>query len=314
MLGALLQGTREERPKSMLHSRRADGNTRQWDREESDALLFKSLRDVPFLFADEHPRRLCSARPPWGLLSHHPSQLGAPANWSQVRHANRTREHIRLCQKYAQRLQENGRLGRRPLQPKNESCAIVGSGGSLRGSGYGRLIDSHHAVMRFNAAPAGGEWSGDVGNRTTWRVFTDKTIFLSSRRQDSRSSGDGLLLYCMATWVGKCVHAGVRAPSDVSPKLWLVNPVFIRQVKELLDEHGGRGRCAPSRELRSLTSTRPALHALARGSSASPSLSPAARAFLSLASATPQTRHRSASVDTTGSALAINPSTLLGSR
>ena len=95
--------------------------------------------------------------------------------------------------------------------------------------------------MRFNAAPAGGQWAADVGGKTTLRLFTDKTIAVSAKRNE-RSSGEGLLLYCMATWVGKCVHAGVRAPTAKAAKLWLVNPVFVRHLRSHLDEHGGRGR------------------------------------------------------------------------
>ena len=165
------------------------------------------LGSVPFLFADEQPRRLCSSKPPFGLLSNNPNQLGAPNNWSRVKFANRTREHIQLCMRYTERLQTNARVGTRPPLPHNQSCAIVGSGGSLKHSGNGALIDGHQVVMRFNAAPAGGQWAVDVGSRTTLRLFTDKTIAVSAKRNDKRSGGTGLLLYCMATWVGKCIHS-----------------------------------------------------------------------------------------------------------
>ncbi|KAL1504173.1 hypothetical protein AB1Y20_010582 [Prymnesium parvum] len=181
--------------------------------EGTERDFFHAVRNVPFLFADEHPRRLCAAKPPWGLLSKDASQLGAPANWSRVRLANRTREHMNLCYRYAERLQQNARLGTRPPTPRNQSCAVVGSSGTLSGSGHGRLIDSHQLVMRFNAAPAGGRWAMDVGEKTTLRLFTDKTIAVGAKRNDLRAGGEGLLLYCMATWL-----------------------------RTYLDEYGGRGR------------------------------------------------------------------------
>ncbi|KAL3922934.1 MAG: hypothetical protein SGPRY_004383, partial [Prymnesium sp.] len=162
---------------------------------DSEPRSLKALRDVPLLFADELPRRLCSAKPPWGLFSKDVSQLGAPSNWSQLRSSNRSREHVNLCQRYAERLQRSGRLGSRPPLSRNQSCAVVGSGGTLRGSRSGFLIDSHDIVMRFNAAPAGGLWAEDVGRRTTVRLLTDKTIAVGSRRNDQHSSREGFLLY-----------------------------------------------------------------------------------------------------------------------
>lgn len=202
------------------------------------------LRSTPILFADEQPRRLCAARPPWGLLGD-VTQLGASAKeWSRIRREDRTREHVELCIRFAERLLRTARNGTRPPMPHGQTCAIVGSGGGLVGTSSGRAIDAHDFVLRFNAAPAGGEWGADVGNKTSHRIFTDKTVTLRSRHaSDKRAGGSGLLLYCMATWVGKCIHAGVQAGGK-SPrsKQWLVNPVFVRQLRARLDESGGRGR------------------------------------------------------------------------
>ena len=66
-----------------------------------------------------------------------------------------------------------------------QTCAIVGSGGSLLGARQGREIDAHDAVIRLNLAPDAKAssklrtsphrhlptWVSDVGSRTTWRVM-----------------------------------------------------------------------------------------------------------------------------------------------
>eukprot|EP00873_Tetraselmis_striata_P018346 jgi/Tetstr1/438610/TSEL_027161.t1 len=50
------------------------------------------------------------------------------------------------------------------------SCALVGSSGSLTGSGMGEVIDeAHTAWIRFNDAPTVG-FERDVGSRTTLRI------------------------------------------------------------------------------------------------------------------------------------------------
>lgn len=48
-------------------------------------------------------------------------------------------------------------------------CVVVGNGGILKGLGLGPLIDSFDVVIRLNSGPL-GEFSGDVGRRTTLRM------------------------------------------------------------------------------------------------------------------------------------------------
>ncbi|XP_054835760.1 CMP-N-acetylneuraminate-beta-galactosamide-alpha-2,3-sialyltransferase 2-like [Eublepharis macularius] len=46
------------------------------------------------------------------------------------------------------------------------TCSVVGNSGNLRGSQYGKKIDSHNFVLRMNKAPTAG-FEEDVGARTT---------------------------------------------------------------------------------------------------------------------------------------------------
>lgn len=51
-----------------------------------------------------------------------------------------------------------------------QNCAIVGSSGASTTIEYGRAIDAADLVVRFNDAPAGGQYSALVGSRTDFRV------------------------------------------------------------------------------------------------------------------------------------------------
>ncbi|KAK7086365.1 Beta-galactoside alpha-2,6-sialyltransferase 2 [Halocaridina rubra] len=55
------------------------------------------------------------------------------------------------------------------------TCVIVSSSGSLKGSKLGNFIDSHDAIIRFNHAPTEG-FEEDVGSRTTLRIVNSQVV------------------------------------------------------------------------------------------------------------------------------------------
>ena len=199
-------------------SHRRSGGKRTEARSPLAELLPLALRWTPVNRGEDSAARLCTGKPPYGLLGD-PTQLGSGANFSRLRGLARQQEHMSLCIHTARRMQASNRasVGRPPeLFPRGASCAVVGSSGSLMRSGFGAAIDAHDVVLRFNLAPAGGVWAADVGNRTTIRILTDKVVAPFMRTAatagGSKKGGGGgtgrfsrssephstLLLYCMA--------------------------------------------------------------------------------------------------------------------
>lgn len=68
------------------------------------------------------------------------------------------------------------------------TCAVVGNGGILNGTGMGREIDAHDYVFRVNGALTKG-YEHDVGNKTSFYCFGMATIFRVLRKYANDSEG-----------------------------------------------------------------------------------------------------------------------------
>ncbi|XP_030642135.1 beta-galactoside alpha-2,6-sialyltransferase 2 [Chanos chanos] len=94
------------------------------------------------------------------------------------------------------------------------SCAVVTSAGAILHSALGKEIDSHDAVLRFNAAPTEG-YERDVGNKTTVRIINSQ-ILANPKHQFNTSS-----LYKNVTLV-----AWDPAPYTVNLNKWYTSPDY----------------------------------------------------------------------------------------
>ena len=109
---------------------------------------------------------------------------------------------------------EEDELGSRKLG----KCAIVGNSGSLLGGGHGAEIDTHDAVIRFNAAPTLG-YEGDVGTKTTVRIQNVDNLGF-------HESGDAFLVFTarnrrdLAKFVNHRKKYRKRKQYTFNPEFW----------------------------------------------------------------------------------------------
>ena len=131
-----------------------------------------------------------------------------------------------------------------PHIPSGSVCAVVGNSGNLLGSNMGSIIDAHDVVIRLNAAPSGGVWARDVGSKATLRILAGWTAQMRVvHPNDTRSSASlGILLYCLGSWLGDCFHRGTSSPEPQQARRWLMNPVLVHAVHELVSNRTSLSR------------------------------------------------------------------------
>ncbi|KAM9344259.1 beta-galactoside alpha-2,6-sialyltransferase 2 isoform 1-T3 [Pholidichthys leucotaenia] len=95
-----------------------------------------------------------------------------------------------------------------------KTCAVVTSAGAILRSRLGKEIDTHDAVLRFNAAPTEG-YERDVGNKTTIRIINSQ-ILANPRHQFNTSP-----IYKNVTLV-----AWDPAPYTVNLHKWYASPDY----------------------------------------------------------------------------------------
>lgn len=196
--------------------------------------LHRLRSTAPFLADERSDAALCDERPPFGVMGRR-DQIQALLNASA---SNATDK--KLCHRLAQRARRRT-AGLPAWGHRYGSCAVVGSGGGLRGSGQGSEIDEFDAVFRFNAAPVKG-FESDVGNLSTFLVGSHHPWKAAVKKKGS-GGGARCVVYCFNPWLGSCwfdalsQRLGTRGEPSV-----MANPVLVSRLNELQREAGGKRR------------------------------------------------------------------------
>ena len=183
------------------------------------APLRAHLPSTPSL-RDENASTLCSRRPPYGLVSEgvlRKEERSLRAGWNTSlwgRPPPVGNSTAALCELFFERLAHATVDAPRRFG----TCAVVGSGGTLSGSGSGEAIDAHDAVIRFNGAPI-ESFAADVGRRTTVWVVAGMHLIQPARVKPPQL----VALYCSNAWLGSC-HFGLLAARRKVGSVMLINP------------------------------------------------------------------------------------------
>ncbi|XP_054620384.1 CMP-N-acetylneuraminate-beta-galactosamide-alpha-2,3-sialyltransferase 1-like [Dunckerocampus dactyliophorus] len=124
------------------------------------------------------------------------------------------------------------------------TCSVVGNSGNLKGSQYGRLIDSSHFIIRMNQAPTAG-FEEDVGSRTTHHVmYPESAIDLDNATMlvliPFKTLDLQWIISALTTGTVKYTYVPVKSRIKANKDNVLIyNPTFFKYIYESwLEGHG----------------------------------------------------------------------------
>ena len=112
---------------------------------------------------------------------------------------------------------------------RHASCAIVGNGGTMKGSGFGSEIDQHDAVFRINYAPARG-FGRDVGSVTTYDFVNKENCMKLARGEHRwRHPKSTLVMWeAHSRSIRNQVYLKILKNREVEGRtLWLLSPAVV---------------------------------------------------------------------------------------
>lgn len=161
---------------------------------------------VPLFMVEEEVSRLMLNRPPFGynLPSFSVDEL-------QRKRKNATLPSVRMY----------------------DSCAVVGSSGTLLRSLLGAEIDAHDAVWRINGAPGQAEWRAYAGMKTTVRVFASPHASPAGGfKEEALFPNTTFLTVCDRSYIYSCQNLMFDQPK---PRWHNINPIFYHAVRRETD-------------------------------------------------------------------------------
>ena len=166
----------------------------------------KRTGDIPLFMIEERPARLMRHAPPYGFKYGVGRKAFVLSELVAMR-ANATLPSIRRFQ----------------------SCAVVGSSGTLLHHRFGPEIDAHEAVIRVNGAPLGPRFEHIAGARTTWRVFASPHPASHSQfTEESTYANQTLLVLCNREYVYSCQNVLF---AQRKTRVHGINPRFYESVR-----------------------------------------------------------------------------------